>query len=442
MEKRKSIELDIPCEEGNDVAERIQSDYAKRARHRWLMHRTISENGVTEPQDSETSSPNRMETQRAFSIMGEDLNLLGVSLNNDYHIGDSDTNGSDDGGSSQNMVVTSTEQMAEVVLNQTCMCTRDSENTAEQQTGSVGMQLNINEDTQATSDLSHNHMSCVSNTHDIVSRDDFWGNQAGTQTVIDVEELSTNAQEQELAEAHDSESDCEIIGIVPNQHGVVMNRRMIPNVRQLSPSNGGNLMEGIGSLGSTQQNGNTTTAAAIAEIQPYHNGEVAIAPLFGDSNVNQSIQHNHRSSAIQRADLAAQWELHTSGGRQNQETQDDDLLVGPIFWGPPKERTFPREYHTRPAVSAYNIVENEQNDSGVNSIIENIEFLFRCPICYSTIARFKSAKMPTENDRIIYSTKCGHMYCFDCIEGVKKRRECPICRKPIRDSKQYHVIYP
>eukprot|EP00371_Babesia_bovis_P000923 XP_001609570.1 hypothetical protein [Babesia bovis T2Bo] len=134
---------------------------------------------------------------------------------------------------------------------------------------------------------------------------------------------------------------------------------------------------------------------------------------------------------------------------------DDDVILGPIYWGTRVESTLPVVYNHNPHTTVYNIIDTNVDQSKRNeigslesdgdfakTIIDSIEFLFRCPICYSTIARFKTAKPPSGNDRIIYSTKCGHMYCYECIEGVKKRRECPLCRKSIRDSKQFHPVYP
>ncbi|CDR94862.1 hypothetical protein, conserved [Babesia bigemina] len=254
-----------------------------------------------------------------------------------------------------------------------------------------------------------------------------------------------------------SESDCEIIGVVPNRHGVVMNHRVVPTMRgsQIGQRPNGICATTAGPYQhpanqahtSRPHNNQTSGGGGMDVLDPMVEARGAPPHARQTYNANgnrrDSQAHNNSNALLSRGS-DNQVGPQTNAAQQNQNAQDDDLIVGPIFWGPPAATQYPRQYHanTKAVVSAYSFVENDTPNNDTNSILEDIEFLFRCPICYSTIARFKSGKMPNENDRIIYSTKCGHMYCFECMEGVRKRRECPICRKPIRDSKQYHVIYP
>ncbi|KAM5193562.1 E3 ubiquitin-protein ligase RNF4 [Mantella aurantiaca] len=58
-----------------------------------------------------------------------------------------------------------------------------------------------------------------------------------------------------------------------------------------------------------------------------------------------------------------------------------------------------------------------------------------CPICmdgYSEIV---------QSGRLIVSTKCGHIFCSQCLrDALKNATSCPTCRKKLT-SKQYHPIY-
>ncbi|KAM9330329.1 E3 ubiquitin-protein ligase RNF4 [Gastrophryne carolinensis] len=58
-----------------------------------------------------------------------------------------------------------------------------------------------------------------------------------------------------------------------------------------------------------------------------------------------------------------------------------------------------------------------------------------CPICidgYSEIIR---------SGRLIVSTKCGHIFCSQCLrDALKHASTCPTCRKKLT-PKQYHPIY-
>ncbi|XP_054841364.1 E3 ubiquitin-protein ligase RNF4 [Eublepharis macularius] len=58
-----------------------------------------------------------------------------------------------------------------------------------------------------------------------------------------------------------------------------------------------------------------------------------------------------------------------------------------------------------------------------------------CPICmdgYSEIV---------QSGRLIVSTKCGHVFCSQCLrDALKNANSCPTCRKKL-GCKQYHPIY-
>ncbi|XP_066574400.1 E3 ubiquitin-protein ligase RNF4 [Amia ocellicauda] len=58
-----------------------------------------------------------------------------------------------------------------------------------------------------------------------------------------------------------------------------------------------------------------------------------------------------------------------------------------------------------------------------------------CPICMDTYGEI------IESGRLIVSTKCGHLFCSQCIrDALKKSATCPACRKKL-NHKQYHPIY-
>uniref|UniRef100_A0A670IHW3 E3 ubiquitin-protein ligase RNF4 n=1 Tax=Podarcis muralis TaxID=64176 RepID=A0A670IHW3_PODMU len=58
-----------------------------------------------------------------------------------------------------------------------------------------------------------------------------------------------------------------------------------------------------------------------------------------------------------------------------------------------------------------------------------------CPICmdgYSEIV---------QSGRLIVSTKCGHVFCSQCLrDSLRNANSCPTCRKKL-GYKQYHPIY-
>ncbi|XP_051875799.1 RING finger protein 4 [Pristis pectinata] len=58
-----------------------------------------------------------------------------------------------------------------------------------------------------------------------------------------------------------------------------------------------------------------------------------------------------------------------------------------------------------------------------------------CPICMDGYTEI------VQSGRLIVSTKCGHVFCSQCIrDSLKNSHTCPSCRKKL-NSRQYHPIY-
>ncbi|XP_034272614.1 large ribosomal subunit protein bL21m isoform X1 [Pantherophis guttatus] len=58
-----------------------------------------------------------------------------------------------------------------------------------------------------------------------------------------------------------------------------------------------------------------------------------------------------------------------------------------------------------------------------------------CPICMDGYAEI------IHSGRLIMSTKCGHIFCSQCLQNsLKSTNSCPACRKKL-NRKQYHPIY-
>ncbi|XP_068132030.1 E3 ubiquitin-protein ligase RNF4 [Hyperolius riggenbachi] len=58
-----------------------------------------------------------------------------------------------------------------------------------------------------------------------------------------------------------------------------------------------------------------------------------------------------------------------------------------------------------------------------------------CPICMDGYSEI------TQSGRLIVSTKCGHVFCSQCLrDALKNATSCPTCRKKLT-HKQYHPIY-
>ncbi|TST60402.1 Selenoprotein T2 [Bagarius yarrelli] len=58
-----------------------------------------------------------------------------------------------------------------------------------------------------------------------------------------------------------------------------------------------------------------------------------------------------------------------------------------------------------------------------------------CPVCMDAYAEI------IESGRLMVSTKCGHLFCSQCIrDSLARAHNCPTCRKKLT-TKQYHPIY-
>ncbi|XP_066505233.1 RING finger protein 4 isoform X1 [Hoplias malabaricus] len=58
-----------------------------------------------------------------------------------------------------------------------------------------------------------------------------------------------------------------------------------------------------------------------------------------------------------------------------------------------------------------------------------------CPVCMDAYAEI------IESGRLMVSTKCGHLFCSQCIrDSLARAHSCPTCRKKLT-HRQYHPIY-
>lgn len=95
-------------------------------------------------------------------------------------------------------------------------------------------------------------------------------------------------------------------------------------------------------------------------------------------------------------------------------SDDEDSRDNEIYFGGSRSSDLTSSHHSRPRSTGGNI---------------------SCPICmdgYSEIV---------QNGRLIVSTKCGHIFCSQCLrDALKNATSCPTCRKKLT-HKQYHPIY-
>ncbi|TRY98520.1 hypothetical protein DNTS_014643 [Danionella cerebrum] len=58
-----------------------------------------------------------------------------------------------------------------------------------------------------------------------------------------------------------------------------------------------------------------------------------------------------------------------------------------------------------------------------------------CPVCMDIYSEI------IDSGRLMVSTKCGHLFCSQCIrDSLSRAHSCPTCRKKLT-YKQYHPIY-
>uniref|UniRef100_A0A3Q2YYQ3 Ring finger protein 4 n=1 Tax=Hippocampus comes TaxID=109280 RepID=A0A3Q2YYQ3_HIPCM len=58
-----------------------------------------------------------------------------------------------------------------------------------------------------------------------------------------------------------------------------------------------------------------------------------------------------------------------------------------------------------------------------------------CPVCMDTYSEM------VESGRLVVSTKCGHVFCSQCLrDALRRSLTCPTCRKRLT-PRQYHPLY-
>ncbi|XP_077589764.1 E3 ubiquitin-protein ligase RNF4-like isoform X2 [Stigmatopora nigra] len=58
-----------------------------------------------------------------------------------------------------------------------------------------------------------------------------------------------------------------------------------------------------------------------------------------------------------------------------------------------------------------------------------------CPVCMDTYTEM------VESGRLVVSTKCGHVFCSQCLrDALSRSHTCPTCRKRLT-PRQYHPLY-
>jgi hypothetical protein len=72
-----------------------------------------------------------------------------------------------------------------------------------------------------------------------------------------------------------------------------------------------------------------------------------------------------------------------------------------------------------------------QEDLTNQELISLLKKRLTCPVCQCEV-----------EDRALASTKCGHLFCLECIaQCVKVVKKCPTCRKSLTQTTGYHPIY-
>ncbi|KAL4660977.1 RING finger protein 4-like [Arapaima gigas] len=70
-----------------------------------------------------------------------------------------------------------------------------------------------------------------------------------------------------------------------------------------------------------------------------------------------------------------------------------------------------------------------------NSTARSTPGTISCPICLDSYGEI------VDSGRLVVSTKCGHLFCSQCLrDSVAESHTCPTCRKRLT-HKQYHPIY-
>ncbi|XP_069833423.1 E3 ubiquitin-protein ligase RNF4 [Dendropsophus ebraccatus] len=162
----------------------------------------------------------------------------------------------------------------------------------------------------------------------------------------------------------------------------------------------------------------TSSMAAVTEpIELEESGEEVVdltcesyEPVVVDLTHNDSVVIvEEHPSGRRRNSTRATTQVTTSCilSSDDEDTRDNDLIVGRRSRDPP-----PTSH-------------NSTRTSGSVS----------CPICMDGYSEI------TQSGRLIVSTKCGHIFCSQCLrDALRNVTSCPTCRKKLT-HKQYHPIY-
>ncbi|TMS01790.1 E3 ubiquitin-protein ligase RNF4 [Larimichthys crocea] len=70
-----------------------------------------------------------------------------------------------------------------------------------------------------------------------------------------------------------------------------------------------------------------------------------------------------------------------------------------------------------------------------NSSSRSIPGMISCPVCLDSYSEI------IESGRLVVSTKCGHVFCSQCLrDALTSSHTCPTCRKRLT-HRQYHPLY-
>lgn len=103
--------------------------------------------------------------------------------------------------------------------------------------------------------------------------------------------------------------------------------------------------------------------------------------------------------------------------------------------------------HSRRGTESYVLSSDEEEDTNTvlnAALLSSLQASSRaratpgtvsCPVCMDAYAEI------IESGRLVVSTKCGHLFCSQCLrDSLTRSHTCPTCRKKLT-SKQYHPIY-
>ncbi|XP_037318084.1 RING finger protein 4 [Pungitius pungitius] len=117
-------------------------------------------------------------------------------------------------------------------------------------------------------------------------------------------------------------------------------------------------------------------------------------------------------------------------------TNNDSVLL--VDEGPQNERV--------PTGESYVVSSDEDEDTPVanaamvpsvqtNSSSRSTPGTISCPVCLDSYSEI------VESGRLVVSTKCGHVFCSQCLrDALTSSHTCPTCRKKLT-HRQYHPLY-